>query len=70
MFGNKHKYGIGDIITRKLTEEKVMVLKHLDSDKDERDMGPKYLIRTPDHKKLVIHEIELAESFNTATFST
>lgn len=69
MFTDKKAYGIGEVVRKKLTGEKVLILRHLDNDsEDDEALGNKYLVRTEDHKKIVIHEIELkrVEPFNTA----
>lgn len=52
-------YHKGEVVTLKLTGEKLLILKPLEPDDDEQNIGDKYLTRTEDHKKKVVFACEI-----------
>jgi hypothetical protein len=66
-------YRTGDIVTLKLTGEKLLIfnkLIHDCDDPDENEVGVKYFTRTASHAKKVVFacEIQRASENNRATF--
>lgn len=49
----------GDLCQKKIDKSPLVILKQMTSSYDEREMGPKYLARTLNHQKIVIHEVEI-----------
>lgn len=59
MFNSLSKITQGDVVYKKIDGSKIIILKKLDSTEDEDDLGDKFLARDMDHKKIVIHSVEI-----------
>lgn len=56
---NSLKIKQGDIVYKKIDGSVLFILKEMEPSEDEIELGAKFLVRTLDHKKLVIHAIEI-----------